>query len=103
MADITNPKLLYLKGLLFLIVGLLAAALLFVESPTWPTAILIAIAIWSFCRLYYFMFYVIEHYVDPGYRFAGIFDFLKYAWRRRKVARPVSLDNQPKPPRGEQS
>jgi hypothetical protein len=25
-----------------------------------------------FCRFYYFAFYVIEHYVDPGYRFSGL-------------------------------
>lgn len=99
MADITNPKLLYFKGLLFLILGLIASALIFVESPTGQTALLLAIAIWSFCRLYYFMFYVIEHYVDPGYRFAGIFDFLKYSWCRSSHARDIATND----PRGESS
>lgn len=37
------------------------------------------ITIWAFCRAYYFAFYVIEHYVDPHYRFAGLVDFLYYA------------------------
>jgi hypothetical protein len=44
--------------------------------------VLLVIAIWCFCRVYYFAFYVIEHYVDPGYRFAGLVDFMKYWWGR---------------------
>jgi hypothetical protein len=86
MRDITNPKWLYMKGALFLVLGLLASALLLVESPTLKTAILLAIAVWSFCRLYYFAFYVVEHYIDPGYKFAGLIDFVRYV-RRRKRAR----------------
>lgn len=35
---------------------------------------MMGIAVWSFCRLYYFGFYVIERYIDPSYRFSG-FDF----------------------------
>jgi hypothetical protein len=46
--------------------------------------VLLVLAIWSFCRLYYFAFYVIEKYVDPGYKFSGIFSFLKYLIRGRK-------------------
>ena len=45
---------------------------------------LLMVAIWAFARLYYFMFYVIEHYVDPSYKFAGIWSFLQYLARRRK-------------------
>jgi hypothetical protein len=30
------------------------------------------IAVWCFCRLYYFAFHVIEHYVDASYRFSGL-------------------------------
>ena len=44
---------------------------------------LLVIAIWSFCRFYYFAFYVIEHYVDPTYRFAGLSSFLKYLIGRK--------------------
>ena len=68
--------------------GLLASALLLVESPTFQTAVLLAIAVWSFCRLYYFAFYVIEHYIDPGYKFAGLTDFARYTVRRRKRSDP---------------
>jgi hypothetical protein len=84
MGDLTNPKVIKLKGALFFLAGVLAAALLLIDTPTWRTAALLAIAIWSFCRFYYFAFYVIEHYVDPSYRFAGLGAFLRYCWRRRK-------------------
>jgi hypothetical protein len=40
---------------------------------------LLLVAIWAFCRAYYFAFYVIEHYVDPAYRFSGLIDFFRYA------------------------
>jgi hypothetical protein len=43
---------------------------------------LLAIAIWAFCRAYYFAFYVVEHYADPNFRFAGLVDFVRYLIRR---------------------
>jgi hypothetical protein len=88
MRDIASPTWLYVKGGLFLVCGLLASALLLAESPTFQTAVLLVIAIWSFCRLYYFAFYVIEHYVDPGYKFAGLTDFARYVVRRRPGTMP---------------
>jgi hypothetical protein len=84
MKDIRDPRLLYAKGFLFLFGGLLAAGLLLAESPSWKVAVLLAIAVWCFALAYYFAFYVIEHYVDPSYRFAGLGDFLKYLLRQRK-------------------
>ena len=76
--DITNPKVLYLKGLLFLISGLLAVAAILLEHPRVKVALLLGIAIWCFARAYYFAFYVIEHYVDPSYKFAGLTSFAMY-------------------------
>jgi hypothetical protein len=84
MADITNPKLLYAKGFLFLLTGALAAALLLVECPSWKVAVLLAVTVWCFARAYYFAFYVIEHYIDPGYRFAGLWAFARYLLARRR-------------------
>lgn len=72
MKDLTNPRLIKLKGGLFLFAGLIAAALLVVENPTFKTTVLVAISVWCFCRAYYFAFYVIEHYVDPNFRFSGL-------------------------------
>jgi hypothetical protein len=89
MADITNPKLIYAKGFLFLLTGLLASALLLLEYPTLKAALLLAVAVWCFARFYYFAFYVIEHYVDPGYRFAGLGSFVAYLLRRRQIPPPA--------------
>src|SRR6266496_2642186 len=90
MKDITSPSLIKLKGILFLLVGLAAAALLLIEHPSLKTAVLFAIAVWCFCRFYYFAFYVIEHYVDSRYRFSGLWSFGRYLVQRRKhEARPA--------------
>jgi hypothetical protein len=83
MTDIKSPTLLYIKGGLMLAVGILATVLLLVERFDIRTAILLSVAVWGFCRAYYFAFYVIEHYVDPQYRFAGLVDFMRYVVRSR--------------------
>ena len=83
MADLTNPRLIYFKGFLFLFAGLLASLILILETPRLKTALLLALAVWCFARFYYFAFYVIEHYVDPGYRFAGLWSFVRYLVRRK--------------------
>ena len=83
MKDLTNPFWIKLKGGLFLFLGLLAAALLLVDAPTLKDAGLLVLAIWCFCRAYYFAFYVIEHYVDPGYKFSGLGSFVKYLLRKK--------------------
>ena len=82
MADIKSPTLLYLKGFLMLAVGVLAAGLLIAEHANLKTTILLAVSIWGFCRAYYFAFYVIEHYIDPGYRYAGLVAFFRH-WLSR--------------------
>lgn len=81
--DLKSVRLIYLKGLLFLVTGLLSLAALLLESPTLRTAFLLVVAVWSFCRLYYFMFYVIEKYVDPSFKFAGLYSFVMYLLGRR--------------------
>jgi hypothetical protein len=83
MADIRSPRLLYIKGALFLGLGLVASAMLLIESPSLRTAALLAVAVWAFARAYYFAFYVVEHYIDDGYRFAGLLSFVRYLLRRR--------------------
>ena len=78
MRDITSPFWIKFKGILFLLVGIAASALLVLERPELKVVALLAIAVWCFCRFYYCAFYVIEKYVDPGYRFSGLFSFAKY-------------------------
>lgn len=84
MGDIKNPKLIYFKGFLFLLTGAFAAGILLLEHFSWQDAFLLAVAVWSFARFYYFAFYVIEHYVDANFRFAGLGDFAMYVLRRRR-------------------
>jgi hypothetical protein len=84
MKDITDPRWIKIKGLLFLILGFLACGLIVGEHPEFKLILLLMIAIWCFCRFYYFAFYVIEHYVDPTYRFSGLWSFARYLWSRRR-------------------
>jgi hypothetical protein len=86
MKNLTDVRWIKLKGALFLLLGLLSAALLFVEHPTLSVAFLMVVAVWSFCRFYYFAFYVIEHYVDPSYRFSGLLSFALDLVRKRTSA-----------------
>ena len=83
MGDIRSPRLLYIKGALFLGLGLMASAILLIENPSVRTAALLAVAVWGFARAYYFAFYVVEHYIDGDYRFAGLLSFVRYLLRRR--------------------
>ena len=84
MKDISDPRLIKLKGALFIFTGLLASGMLIARAPDWRNAALLAIAIWSFCRFYYFAFYVIEHYIDPAFKFSGLGSFVKYLLQRQK-------------------
>lgn len=85
MGDLKHPVAIWSKGLLFLVLGVTASTLLLMESPSVRIAIFLFVAIWAFCRFYYFTFYVIEHYVDSNYRFSGLFSFVLYALGRRSV------------------
>ena len=84
MGDLKNAKLIYLKGILFLISGVAAAVLLLFEMPTLKNGLLLTIAIWCFCRAYYFAFYVIQHYIDENFKFAGLGSFVTYLLSRKK-------------------
>ena len=56
MADLKSKKLMYLKGFLLLLGGLLASLLILIEHPSLKVALLLIIAIWCFARAYYFTF-----------------------------------------------
>jgi len=78
MADIKSARLLYIKGMLFLVLGFISGGLLLLEHFSIERLLLLLVCVWAFSRAYYFAFYVVEHYIDGDYRFAGLFDFLKY-------------------------
>ena len=83
MADLRSKKLIVLKGLLFLAILVTSAVLVFLQQPTWLTAALLAAIVWASARFYYFLFYVLEKYVDPSLRYSGLLALLtKLASRR---------------------
>jgi hypothetical protein len=84
MKALVNPAWIKAKGILFLFLGLLSAVLLLKESPRPHVAVLLALTVWSFCRFYYFAFYVLERYVDPAFRFSGLLPLVRHALRRRR-------------------
>ena len=83
MRDIKNPAGMWTKAILFLVIGLGASILLALEVGTLKGLLLLVLSIWAFCRAYYFVFYVIEKYVDPGYRFSGLISLARYLFRRK--------------------
>ena len=86
MKELTSTKWIVVKGILFLLLGLVSSLLLVLDSLTWKTVALLSLAVWCFCRFYYFAFYVIEHYVDGSYKFSGLWSFGRYLVQRRRNA-----------------
>jgi len=82
MRDLQSHRWMGVKVALFLIIGLLSSALILAELPELRVLVLLVLAIWSFCRAYYFAFYVIEHYIDPSFRFSGLCAALRYLWKK---------------------
>jgi hypothetical protein len=87
MTDLTSKKWIVAKGVMFLVIALAAAALILIEIPSLKLAVLLALLVWASCRFYYFLFYVLEHYVDRTMRYAGLFDLLMGMRRRRAQMR----------------
>ena len=57
VTDPKNPKLIYLKGFLFLIILGLSVLLILLETRSWRIAGLLALVIWAAARFYYFRTY----------------------------------------------
>jgi len=88
--DIQSPTLLKVKGGLFLFLGMFSGALLLLPQFSWQSLALLVLTIWSFCRAYYFCFYVLQHYVDPRFRYAGLGSALRFLIQRRRPNREAS-------------
>jgi hypothetical protein len=93
--DLKNTGLIKLKGALFFLIAVLASGLLLRRDPEWTSAFLLAVALWAACRCYYFAFYVLHHYVDPSFRYAGIGALLRHLLRSRKANETASLPSSP--------
>ena len=82
-AELRSRPAIVVKGALFLGLAVVAAAGLLLESPRWRTAALLALLVWAACRFYYFLFYVLERYVDPRLRYAGLLALARAVLARR--------------------
>jgi hypothetical protein len=81
-ADLKSARLIHAKGFLFLLLGLLGVVGLLLEAPRLKTAVLLAIVIWSFCRFYYYLFYVLERYLGKTKPYAGIIDAFRFILKK---------------------
>lgn len=75
-ADITQPRWLAVKGVLFAIATVAASLVVILlalqHRPDWRLLFLThSVALWCACRTYYFAFYVIHRYAGAG-PYAGL-------------------------------
>ena len=91
MRDLTDPRWIVAKAVLFVVLGLMSAGLVLAELPRLRIALYLGLAIWAFCRAYYFAFYVLGKYVDPSFRFSGLGSAVKHlangGWRKRDAGK----------------
>ena len=88
MGDLRDPRLMTLKAFLFLVAGSMAGIGLLWERWDWQNLFLLAVVIGSFSRAYYFCFYVIEHYIDGRFRYAGLTSVFRYWWLQKRNVPP---------------
>ena len=86
--DIQSARWIYLKGILLVLLSIIAGTALMIKAPRMDVLALLLICVWASCRAYYCAFYVIQHYVDSTFRFSGLFDFAKYL-----LTRPQNRDD----------
>jgi hypothetical protein len=82
--DLKSAKAIHTKGWLFLVIAIIASTGLLIQILSWQNVVILAIALWSACRWYYYMLYVIEKYVDPSFKFAGLGSFFRYMLNKRE-------------------
>lgn len=80
----------FAKLLLFVLLAGLAATCLLLQHPSWTTAAGLGALIWASARAYYFAFHVVQHWIDPEFRFRGLVHFFSWCWQRRRERCPGS-------------
>ena len=78
-----SKQAIYFKAILFVFILILSIFLNFTSEELDLRILSMVLVIWSSARIYYFMFYVIEHYVDGEFHFSGVFDFLRYLFNTK--------------------
>ena len=87
MTDLKSKKWIVAKGVMFFSIAALTVALILLETPSLRMAAYLLLLVWASCRFYYFLFYVLEHYVDSTMRYAGLWDLMLGMKRRRHEMR----------------
>jgi len=90
MPDLRSKNWIVAKGVMFALISAISGTLILLQWPSWRQAGLIALLVWASCRFYYFLFYVLEKYVDPTMRYAGILDLISGMRARRKASASAS-------------
>ncbi len=67
--------------------GTCSALVIVLACPSIRIVLLLATSVWSFARLYYYAFYVLERYIDPEFRYAGLFSLAHYLLKNRSRGR----------------
>lgn len=83
MRELSSRASIVAKGFLFLALAGVTGTLLLLQAPGWRTAAILAVLVWASCRFYYFLFYALQRYVDPGLRYAGVLGLLRQILRDR--------------------
>lgn len=80
--DLKRIELIYAKAVMFLLIILMAVYLNLFSDVYSIRVFSVVVLIWSSARLYYFLFYVIEHYIDSEFKYSGLWAALLYLVRR---------------------
>jgi len=77
MSDLKSKKLIVIKGLMFILIVIISAIGIAIYCPRIEVFALLLILIWASARSYYFLFYVLEKYIDPKLKYNGLIDLVK--------------------------
>ena len=82
--DLVSKPVMVAKGGLFVLLAALAGANLVLARPTPGTVALVLIVAWASARFYYFLFYVVNQYLDRDLSYASVTDMVRVALSRRR-------------------
>ncbi|HEX2641837.1 MAG TPA: hypothetical protein VHU81_02515 [Thermoanaerobaculia bacterium] len=84
MRELTSVKAMTFKAGLFFLMAVLCAAGLLMANPSFATAFFVLLLAWSAARFYYFLFYVLQTYVDPSLKYSGLLSLARELAARRR-------------------
>ncbi len=83
MRDLKDPRWMWVKAVLLALIATVCLGLLWMQAGGgWQPPLLLALLVWSACRVHYFFFHVLERWVEPGGRFRGLSELMGLAFRK---------------------